>query len=281
MALGSFDSPKEILSSISKLVLDESELRTFSSLTPCIYDTAWLSMVPARSGGQDAWLFPDLFDTILRSQQRDGTWESYSSRVDGILNTLASLLALLTHANTTPVNPWEPPLSQRIHKAHSGLTGLLEDWSVGDTVHVGFEVLVPSLLRQVQKYAIHFEFDGYKELLDLHDSKMKHFKPELLYSKQPGTLLHSLDFDQVSHHCSKEVGIFGSPAATAAYLLNRSTWDDKAESYLSNVVATFGSGNGVPSAFPTYLFETTWVSLIPCCGFSLLPLEMSSVRSTI
>ncbi|KAL9062537.1 MAG: hypothetical protein Q9161_009791 [Pseudevernia consocians] len=55
--------------------------------------------------------------------------------------------------------------------------------------------------------------------------------------------------------------MMGSPASTAAYLMNTSQWDTGAETYLRKVIHEGqgrGSG-GVPSVFPMPVFETTWV----------------------
>lgn len=52
-----------------------------------------------------------------------------------------------------------------------------------------------------------------------------------------------------------------SPASTAAYLIHASTWDEEAERYVRKVIVE-GQGNGVggvPSVFPTTIFEMTWV----------------------
>lgn len=144
---------------------------------------------------------------------------------------------------------------------------MLQTWSIGDTVQVGFEILVPCLLRLLEQHGIRFKFAGHRRLLELHEEKVKCFEPEIVYADQAHTLLHSLealigliDFDQVGHHCTKKTGMFGSPSATAAYLIYCSSWDDKAESYLRATLRASGNGT-VPSAFPTCVFEIAWVSV--------------------
>lgn len=55
-----------------------------------------------------------------------------------------------------------------------------------------------------------------------------------------------------------------SPSATAVYLIESSTWDDEAEAYLRTVFE-HGAGQGdggFPSAFPSEMFELSWVRLI-------------------
>lgn len=260
-------TPAEILDVLREVTEDGDKLYCFSTFSSAVYDTAWLSMVRKKREGQIDWKYPACFDVLLQSQREDGTWHAAASPVDGILNTLAALLALLTHRNVSfSDSTEETALSWRIKKAQTGLQSLLQRWNVDDTVHVGFEILVPSLLRQVEKSGIRFEFSNQQRLGQLYASKISRFKPALVYSERQITLLHSLealidliDFDHVSHHCNEQTGIFGSPASTAAYLLNCSHWDERAETYLDTVFSAYGSRGGVPSAFPTCIFEISWV----------------------
>lgn len=66
-----------------------------------------------------------------------------------------------------------------------------------------------------------------------------------------------------------------SPASTAAYLMNATPWDEEAEMYLRKAVKDGpGKGNGaVPSAFPTPIFEISWVR--PTCRIHELDLPSS------
>ncbi|KAH8892551.1 hypothetical protein GQ53DRAFT_125998 [Thozetella sp. PMI_491] len=61
-----------------------------------IYDTAWASMVAKITNGKKHWVFPESFDDLLRTQSDDGSWgvATPAWRIDGILNTVASLLSL-------------------------------------------------------------------------------------------------------------------------------------------------------------------------------------------
>lgn len=101
----------------------------------------------------------------------------------------------------------------------------------------------------------------------INAAKLSRFKPEFLYHFK-STAIHSLesfivkiDFDKVKHHLVYG-SMMGSPASTAAYLMNTSTWDDEAEEYLKHVISwAAGKGiGGVPSAFASTYFEYTWVS---------------------
>lgn len=91
----------------------------------------------------------------------------------------------------------------------------------------------------------------------------------VIHEENQTTLLHSfeamvgiLDFDTVKHHRLRNGSMMNSPSLTAAYLMNASTWDDEAENYLRSVMDHSGANKckgGVPSAFPTPIFELAWV----------------------
>lgn len=246
-----------------------------SSFTPAIYDTAWVSMVfkeETRDGVTTSrWLFPECFQTVLASQAPNGSFGANETQVDGILNTMAALLALCKHQKNPSILgcPGTPPdLSQRIEKAVVYLNQALQNWDVRSSVQVGFEILVPSLLRKIQeeeKLSIHFP--GSKYLMALNRRKIDKISSDVFCTEHKTTLLHSLecfigdvDFDQMSRSLVNG-SMMGSPSSTAAYLMHSSAWDEDAEKYLRFVVAA--SKRGVPSAFPTSVFELSWVSYYP------------------
>ncbi|KAI0534240.1 hypothetical protein GGR58DRAFT_520551 [Xylaria digitata] len=254
-----------------RLAEGSSQPNGFGSFSISIYDTAWLAMIrdPRVPG---CWLFPESYSYLLLHQTEDGMWPTYASPIDGILNTLAGLLALVKHHKSDTINTdsprpdtaWDGP--KRVEKARGALQSALKDWDVDQTLHVGFEMLVPSLLRQLGEEGVVFEFDGQSTLMTLYQKKLTKFHQDMLVSKQPTTLLHSLetlagafDFGLLRHHCSAYGGMLGSPASTAAYLLHSPEWDVRAQTYLENVVSSYGSCGGVPSGFPTPVFEISWI----------------------
>ncbi|TGO17822.1 hypothetical protein BTUL_0014g00160 [Botrytis tulipae] len=258
------------------------------SMSTSIYDTAWVSMVSKDVDGVRHWLFPEAFQHIVDAQAKDGSWESYSSQVDGILNTMAALLAFVSHqsANNFSYSVLPPDIDARILKAQDSLRRQLQTWDVRSCVHVGFEILVPALLGMLEQYNVVCEFPGRTHLLQLNQEKLSRFQPEIFYKNIQVTALHSLeafigavDFNRIKHHL-KNGSIMASPSSTAAYLMNTSTWDNESEIYLRNtIIEGAGKGNGsVPCAFPTTFFEFTWVRitrkqsfLITLIAPSLLP----------
>lgn len=71
---------------------------SLGSATVAVYDTAWLSMVSKVDAGQKSWLFPECFQYLLDNQLRNGGWKCDATPDDGLLNTLAALLAIQKHA---------------------------------------------------------------------------------------------------------------------------------------------------------------------------------------
>ncbi|PTB66981.1 Ent-kaurene synthase [Trichoderma citrinoviride] len=263
----------------------------FGSFSISIYDTAWLAMIrdPDDPG---RWLFPESYSYLLLHQAEDGMWPTYASPIDGILNTLAGLLALLKHRKSDTIGIESPlvetwdDVPKRVDKARRALQSALNAWDVNQTLHVGFEMLVPGLLRQLAEEGVVFDFDGQAALTALYQKKLARLHPDMLASSQQTTLLHSLealagvfDFGLPRHHCSAYGGMLGSPASTAAYLMHAPSWDVRAQSYLENVVRGYGSCGGVPSGFPTPVFEISWtVSTLLGSGFSLDDFHEDDVR---
>lgn len=258
-------------------------------MSPAIYDTAWVSMIQKSVGEEKTWLFPECFEYILNAQLEDGSWVTYASQIDGILNTAASLLSLKRHFNA-PLQSniiSQDSLEERINGATRSLQALLQAWDVDATLHVGFEILVPALLGYLEAEGIEFFFSGRDRLFAIRDQKLARFKPEYLYAPIQMTALHSLeafigliDFDRVRHN--KVNGSFmASPSSTAAVLMHASEWDDECEEYLHHVIQNAsgkGSG-GVPSAFPSTIFELTWtLSTLLKAGFELEEELLPSVR---
>jgi len=248
---------------------------SIGSFSAVAYESAWVSLVQKKdANGAKQWRFPECFQYLIDTQHQDGDWTGTRlSEVDCILNALAALLSLKKH-NDEPLN-CDIPLDMeiRLSKATTFLQGQLRNWDVESSDHVGFEILVPTLLRLLENEGISFEeVPGLPALMSLNSRKLSKFNPSLVYGPTKSTLIHSLealvgriDFDKVGHH--KVLGsLMGSPAATAAYLIYSSRWDEEAEAYLSNVAANgSGKGNGgIPSAYPTPFFELSWVNeMIP------------------
>ena len=236
------------------------------SLTTAIYDTAWLSMIYKKEGDHTHQLFPESCQYILGQQLPNGGWEAYATKEDGILNSLAALLALKRSQARTNSSVM---LQNAIQSATRFLEDALQAMDIDESLPVGYEILVPAHLAMLESEGIHLSSPATDSILAISDLKMKGFMPELLYGTTDTTLLHSLealttkiDYDRIRHR-KISGSMMASPASTAAYLMNVSSWDDEAENYLRKaIIEGSGKANGaVPSVFPTIFFEISWVRL--------------------
>lgn len=233
-----------------------------------IYDSAWVSMVRRKTDSAE-WVFPEAFNYVYRSQLEDGGWTAYGDPVDRLMNTLASLMSLVIHKETPLWPGSESDIAERINRAKDFLHTRLAKWDVQNTDYVSFEVLIPSMLEELERHGISFTFPGRKYLWELNEKKMSQFFPSIVYLHKT-TVLHCLegfigrlDFDKLRHHIV-DGHLMASPSSTAAYLMNCTEWDYDAEDYLRHVIQNsrpFEEGL-VPAAFPTTHFEVSWVRLI-------------------
>ncbi|PSN63320.1 Ent-kaurene synthase [Corynespora cassiicola Philippines] len=261
------------------------------SFSSAIYDTAWVAMVEKvdqRTGEKQA-LFPECFQFLLDTQLPGGAWEAYSCDIDGILNTMAALIAL--KRRSTSINTNNAELGARCVRAQKALQELMELWDIRSCDRVGFEIIVPALLRLLQEVGVEIKFPARDVLMQLCDEKMAKLYP-LLYEGPQSTLTHSLEafvgklnYDKVKHHASPYGAMLASPSSTAAYLLYSKEWDHRAESYLRQVVEIRGKNGGIPSAFPTTIFELSWITAtLIDAGFTpeqLGEFSLSKVREII
>lgn len=288
---GTDSDPKEreplvtkVKSLLQNAIVDYDETFGYGSMTCAVYDTAWVSLVTKTIDGKRQWLFPDSFDYLLDQQAQDGSWGVTGERVDGILSTAAALLSSIRH-HAEPLNHDHistKDLEVRIKRGTDSLHSQLQNWTVASADHVGFELIVPAMLNLLAHESVHLSFDGLDDLMKMHQEKMSQFHPDRLYGSERSTAIHSLeafigmiDFDRISHH--KTLGsMMGSPSSTAAYLINATVWDDEAEAYLRYVIEhASGKGRGgVPSAYPSTIFEYSWVSSLNRRALVLLLIDL-------
>jgi hypothetical protein len=242
----------------------------FGTMSPAAYDTAWVAMTEKKDkDGKMRPLFPEAFSYLEKTQSKDGSWAAETSDTDGIVNTLAALLALKKQERRRAEELKDT--QSRCLAAELSLRRMLSSWDLDSSDRVGMEVLVPNLLRLLESEGIAFEFPSRKALTALNAAKMARLGPALTSPEQT-TLTHTLeafvgtlDFDKVKQHKMPNGSMLASPSSTAAYLMNATEWDDEAEAYLHMVFkkqSELGHEGGFPSAFPSTIFETSWVGSI-------------------
>jgi hypothetical protein len=273
--MGSFvDVQTEAAVLIGRLADKCSHGEPIGSMSEAMYCTAWVSMVQKKIDGDRFWLFPQSFQYLLGEQSPDGHWNQGGIKVDdvdSILITMAGLLTMLRHRNDTECRGGAfeiANLDARVKSATAWLQQKLERWDVARTDNVAFEILVPTHLDLLRAEGVEFQFPGLEVLTQLNAVKMAKFVPEILYGTTQTTLIHSLeafvgkiDFDRLKHRLENGSMMY-SPSSTAAYLINASEWDAEAEAYLQMVLdkAEVSICGGFPAAYPSEVFELSWVS---------------------
>lgn len=216
--------------------------------------------------GSGQWLFPESFDYVLGQQSNNGDWPSYATVADGILNTAAALLVLRRHLSWNPTNE---ELRTRCKKAQRALEALLKQYDVSSCDQVGFEMLITQHINLLAVDGVTVESPCLPQLYAVFREKEKRLSSsqDSIYEK-PSTLLHSLeslighvDFDRFRWRLEPNGSMLNSPSSTAAYLMHASEWDNDAENYLRAVLrqGTGQSRGCVPCAWPTTMFEVSWV----------------------
>ncbi|KAI4141453.1 MAG: hypothetical protein L6R39_005325 [Caloplaca ligustica] len=97
---------------------------------------------------------------------------------DGILNSLAALLALTKHQSGPTPNK---NLQVAVNKAIAYLDITLQTLDVDGSLPVGFELLVPAMLDMLKSQAgIQLSFPAQPQLPTIKAAKMRAFKPDAL-----------------------------------------------------------------------------------------------------
>lgn len=184
------------------------------------------------------------------------------------MSTLGGLFALSRNSDIIQNKIYPEEIVTRVQDGAAFLNEKLQTWDVASCDHVGFEIIIPSMLERLSRQGLTFTFPGQALLAELNKKKLAKIHPAVWSGKVQTTITHSLEaFLGKEAFCGlKGQRIFGgmgsSPASTAAYLMSCSEWDDEAEMYLRTVLRSRWAGEigGIPSMYPTTGFEVLWVS---------------------
>jgi len=234
------------------------------------YDVAWMARVSVDGEGP-RW--PELINWLIEHQWPDGSWGGpvlyYHDR---ILCTLAAIIALkeygANHEAQEAVRRGERYIWHNLHRLHNDPFEL-----------VGFELILPTLLID----AMDLDLDvprhtcGYSRI---RQQKLDLIPPSLLYSPRV-TTVHSLEFlgrrgdpDRMRQALAVNGSLGNSPATTSYYLL-RGGDDDRALTYLEDMLA---HNRQVIYLHPFRIFELAWVlHSLSFCDELLMSVADSSV----
>jgi halimadienyl-diphosphate synthase len=230
------------------------ELLASPSILGTAYDTAWLAGVPSERWSRRP-RYPQCLRWLADHQHPDGSWGgSVHYEHDRVISTLAAL-ASLARFGRQPVDRARIAAGTRYLWQHA------HRLAVEPMELVGFEVLLPALVRRAQQAGVALppNLDFYARE---RAEKLRLIPPDLLYSTRT-TLSHSLEFlgedanvDRLraAQDCT---GAIGHAPATTAYFLAR-TNDRQAAAYLDRCL-TIGQG-AAPVLFPCETFELLWTA---------------------
>uniref|UniRef100_A0A0D9XZG6 Terpene synthase N-terminal domain-containing protein n=1 Tax=Leersia perrieri TaxID=77586 RepID=A0A0D9XZG6_9ORYZ len=208
-------------------------------LSPSLYDTAWVAMVPMR--GSDGPCFPQCVEWMLQNQQDDGSWGINSSissvNKDILLSTLACIVAL-KRWNAGP------------YHIKRGLTFVGRNFSIAMEVQtvtpVGFNLTFSGLISLAAGMGLRLPVS------ETDVSEIFHLRKIELERDAGGTILArkafmayvseglgSLqDWDEIMAYQRKNGSLFNSPSTTAAVAMHN--FNDRALNYLDSLVNKFG-----------------------------------------
>lgn len=240
-------------------LLKKIGLDTNMSNTP--YDTAWI----ARLKDIDSHLSHQAMEWICENQHEDGSWGATFpfNYHDRVVCTLSAMIALTYHGcrqqDKVRIQKGLEALERIIAGAAKGLQLNLS----GATV--GFEVITPTLVAEAEELGIIKQQN--ERILDklAHLREMKMSKLRGLKISRAITVAHSAEMtgkDKLAlldpEHLQEKNGAVGaSPAATAHFALYVKPGDQKALSYLSQIVESHNGG--APTLSPFEIFECVWV----------------------
>jgi halimadienyl-diphosphate synthase len=226
------------------------------SMSQSAYDTAWVARIPNPHNPEEP-LFQASYDWLLQNQRSDGSWGAQIPFAhDRVMSTLAGLLTVAT----TSYRRQESDIAARraIVYLNQERPSLRED----PAETVGFELILPELIRQAQLLGLRLPYDDWAFVEEIKADKLKRIPPIAVYGG-PTPLSHSLEYlgdrlisPLVSRARSANGSYGGSPSASAYVVMH--TGDANARQYLERLASL--------ETFPafTYLhpfenFERAWV----------------------
>lgn len=242
---------------LNAVLADQNTSWGGGDMSASAYDTAWVAMV-RNPYNHTQLAFPRSFHWLLRHQSADGSWGDKFPYT--LVPTMAGLLALLKSPYQTET------VRSGINRAKTYLHTNLPNWSVENYESIGFEIVVPGMLQQLERQGIIFNFPAKQQLIKLYNEKLLIAGPELLYSGQSNLIFSlegfgaSLDYQRLRGQQAPTGGYGASPSATAATLIYNPQWDAKAAHWLHCLSehAFAGEHGAMPNAVID-MFEPAWV----------------------
>jgi halimadienyl-diphosphate synthase len=244
------------------------------SMSPLAYDTAWVSRLPSP-GDPNQPMYPRAYDWLLRHQWPDGSWGGELPYAhDRLISTLSALLTL------TASTYREEASRTAVRRAVVYLNRTDLDVEADPAETVGFELVLPELMRQAQLLDLRLPYANWQFVERIQAEKLRRIPPIAVYGG-PTTLTTSLEYlgdraiPSLLNRCQSTNGSWGtSPGATAYGYLQRP--NTEAAHYLDRVT-NMDTDGGIVFLWPFEVFETAWVLYY----LSSLPLTRDDVAPAL
>lgn len=218
------------------------------SKTCSMFDAAWVSMVNKTMKGKTRWLFPSSFEYLLDHQQHDGGWQNTASHDDGIVNSMAALLAICKHISepyqhVANIDDLQHRKLRAIYFLEIEISRRTIDFDMMDDRR---RSLVGDLLHMLRHEGLEFSFHGRDRFRNGRESG----------NIDPSYGASSTEVETAATSFVERQKLQGltmdSPASTAAHLMHCTIWDEEAELNLAHSVAFSNSqsSGGEPAKPP-------------------------------
>ncbi len=224
-----------------------------------LYSTAWVALVPSQDNPRlPAW--PETLTYIRTHQLPDGGWGNprvYNAH-ERTIATLACLLALAQ---------W--PAADHALRIERGVLALHQyanDLPFEAHETVGFELLLPRLIQELNQYGLSLLLPQWRSSLQAGQQKLRLIGELKLNYEQPRTWWFNMEMlpeDFLARVDERLLNRYGaietSTAATAAYLRARRRCGQdspRAANFLQELVRI--GGGGVGFCWPVEVFELLW-----------------------
>jgi halimadienyl-diphosphate synthase len=185
------------------------------------YDTAWLARVP-RASDEGEPLFPESYDWLIRHQHDDGWWGGdLAFPHDRLISTLAATVTLAGARFRRAES--EPAVRRAVVYLNREHLNVRDD----PAETVGFELLLPELMRQAQRLGLQLPYQEWAFVDAIKADKLQRIPPIAVYGG-PTPLTFSLEYlgDGVSpllvERCRSFNGSYGASPSATGYVHFRS-----------------------------------------------------------
>ncbi|KAL5579371.1 hypothetical protein UlMin_011813 [Ulmus minor] len=237
-----------------KETIFSDETDPYLLVSPCAYETAWLSMVP-DSHQPSKPMFKNCLNWILINQNKQGFWGNFDSQGNPTIESLVATLACILALNRWSVGTLM--IEKGLAFIHSSQAEKLlrQVLIIKDNCPVWFAIVFPAMIELLQKADFKIElkkllvsnvFHKRQLILEREQLVDDHHYPPLLSYLEALPSSDKIDEEVIFKQLSGDGSLFQSPSATASAFM--STRNKKCLNYLQSLAQR--CPNGIPTTYP-------------------------------